>query len=200
MPIRSGRFEFENTQTAGPYTIVEVSSNKGSAAIYRLFNSGDVDFTLDVGNGPRTLSPATSIDVAIGEKVALQVNWAAPGTPKNVRLSYDFLADEAGAYLQSVGQLRSGRYAGTPGSSGAIIVDLGNAARAAYYRILNAGDSAVTIEAGGHGSGANPTPISIPAGFSKDVLVTNGTPGDKVLKITTTTEVDVIYDLLGGVE
>lgn len=200
MPIRSGRFEFENIKTGDSYTIVELSSNKGSAAMYRLFNSGDVDFTLNVGNGQRTLSPEQSLDVAIGRKVPLEVTWAAPGDAKNVRLSYDFLAEEGGASLQSSGQLRSGRYAGTPGPTGAVIVDLGNAARAAYYRVLNAGDSTVTLHAGGYGSGNILTDITIPAGFSKDILVTDGNPGDKVLKIATTANVDVIYDLLGGFE
>ncbi|MEZ6123739.1 MAG: hypothetical protein R3C49_11245 [Planctomycetaceae bacterium] len=201
MSIRSGRFYYDNRTTAGSYTIVEVSSNKGSTAIYRLLNSGEVPFTIDVGNGVRTLAVNNSIDLAIGQKTSLEVSWAAPGSAKNVSLSYNLIGCEDGISLENDDDLRSGRFTGVPTASNAVLVDLGSAGRAAYYRVFNSGADVLKVEAGGFGSGSTPTQISIPSKFSKDILVTNANPGGKMLKIVAgTTSVDVIYDLLGGVE
>ena len=200
MSIRSGRFFYDNRTTEGDYTLVEVASNKGSTVVYRLLNSGEVPFTVDVGNGARTLAVNNSIDVAIGQKASLKVSWAAPGAAKNVSLSYNLIACEDGPSLENNNELRSGRFKGAPSATSNVMVDLGTSGRAAYYRVFNAGEQPLKLQAGGFGSGNTPTEIEVPVRFSKDILVTNSNPGGKVLMVLGTDPVDVIYDLLGGVE
>ena len=194
MSIRSGRFFHNNTDAAGSYTIIEVASNRGSTVVYRLLNSGGVTFKLDVGNGDRELDPGQSIDVAIGKKGALSVSWEKPAEVEDVRLSYNYLAEDEGVSLESIGEIRSGRFAGDATKKNNVIVDLGSAGSAAYYRIFNAGSDDVELAVGGHGD------ITVPPKFSKDVLVTNGNPGKSLLVLKEADDVDVIYDLLGGVE
>jgi len=196
MSIRNGRFFFDNQKNAGNYNIVENSSSRGKA-VYRLFNSGEMDLAINVGNGQHMLGPDRSIDVAIGKSAALNVSWAQSAKEKDIRLSYNFLTSSNGESLEDVNQIRSGRFSGTVKAAPAdnVVVDLGSAS-SAFYRVFNTSEKEdLELLVGGKTNA-----ISVPAKFSKDILVMNHGSNKGLLAVAPDTTVDFIYDLLGGFE
>ena len=207
MAIRSGRFSYENSTTDASYILVRTKNKKGSGTIYRVFNSSGCDLTVRSGSNQTVLQPDCSLDVMIVAGEDLTVSWTIPKkddgmgnmvpVPTNIRCSYNYLGDENSSGLEALGDLRSGRYSAIPTNAGNnnVIVDL-RAGTTAFYRLMNSGQADVILEVTGSGM-SNIGDITVEPGFSKDVAI--GRNGQIKLK-DSAKPVDVIYDLLGGIE
>lgn len=191
MSIRSGRFRFPNTTAAGSVTLVKTANKKHAGSLYRVLNSGES--SLDVyttGGTKRTILENNSVDLLLADGGDLMVEWSAPTAAKNIQGIYIFLGDENGS-MEALESLRSGRFTGIPTNETRVIADLsqGSSKSGAFYRLFNSGNADVTF------SGTGLAAFTLKAGFSIDVaLAPRG-----ILQVDGTAEVDVIYDLLGGV-
>lgn len=136
--LRSGRFK-------GTTSATSVIVKEGNKELYRVMNSGDVPFEINVGGvALTTLAPAMSIDFAANGDVKLV---AAAGV--KVEAIYDALYESA--------DIRSGRFkfltvidpnTGTPIENPAYphpIIDLRAAGETAWYRLFNSGDNEIVI-------------------------------------------------------
>ena len=194
MAIRSGRFRFPNQTAASssPYTIVYTANKKHAGTLYRVLNSGEIDLKVFCSSTKRKVARGNSLDILVADGGDLKIEWDAPTSPAVVDVQgiYNFLGDEHGS-KESPEDIRSGRFSGIPVDATRVLVDLtaGTSKSSAFYRIFNSGTADISL------SGVGMTAITLKAGLSVDIaLAPRGT-----LQVDGSAEVDVIYDLLGGV-
>jgi hypothetical protein len=141
-PIRSGRFKGD--ASGNGIVILQWKNASQITDFYRILNSGDKDFIVNVdGNQVATLKPTYSIDVFAGKKVGISRGDAEP-----VEGIYD--------YLHPRNEMRNGRFkikkvlnaVGQPvidPRDPHPIINLSGASQRAWYRIFNSGEHAIII-------------------------------------------------------
>jgi hypothetical protein len=179
--IRAGRFTSADARSG----ITIVDGRKG--AFYRILNSGEKDFTVDVGNGPNPtteLKPTHSLDVAVTLKIIISTQMAVP-----IEGIYDYLNTER--------PIRSGRFNIVLNAADRYkIIDIahgGGGAKAAYYRIFNSGTAPIEVRR------ATGSPlIELRPDQSFDFEITSGGARDIYINPTAdATQIEGIYDFLG---
>ncbi|MCA8995573.1 MAG: hypothetical protein KDA80_01250 [Planctomycetaceae bacterium] len=185
MPSRNGRFQRPSGTAGGEFPIVVAGKD---ADVYRVFNSGDIDFVVKYkkNNTPEevTVQPRCAVDVTL--EGDLKISFAGP-IPANQQLEgiYDLVGSDR--------EVRSGRFKAFINDTNPLEVVVGKS-NDFYYRILNSGDNAFDVITK---SGANPTTVATLAPtLSLDVTL------QRTLTISTNSTDDIlvegIYETLGA--
>jgi len=144
MAIRSGRFTINGASIATPII------RGRSGAPYRIYNSGDLPFKVDVGNGSAIALPkACSRDIVVDGTVVVNSD-----TSRSIAGIYDYLGPQ--------NPVRSGRFKGDVSETGITIIQGGYGR---IYRIFNSGDKRFVVDGGGK------EPTLLKPTFSLDVVV-----------------------------